>query len=50
MGAVEIRSDERGKLIPTGMVGIRQQIKAVICRLFFATDFSGYKSTTDLRR
>ena len=34
MGAVEIRSDELGKLIPTGMAGIRQQIKAVICRLF----------------
>jgi hypothetical protein len=49
-GAVEIRSDERGKLIPTGMAGIRQQIKTVTYRLFFATDLSGYNPTTDLRR
>ena len=50
MGAVEIRSDERGKLIPTGMAGIRQQIKTVTYRLFFATDLSGYNPATDLSR
>ena len=41
---MEIRSDERGKLIPTGMAGIRQQIKAVICRLFFCNRFKWVQS------